>query len=116
MHKDDDILNEIVETTVAEGVPLYVAPKRWTAFKTALAYWKTMRAAAVAVFPALAVSLSGQTTISQVQLGKPEEHQASHADAGEATLEGESLELVSATANHVEPGYIYKTFKLPPRS
>lgn len=60
-----------------------------------------------------AVALSGQTTISQDESGrKPEEHQASQSQEGEATLEGESLELVSETSNY-DGGYIYRTFTRP---
>jgi hypothetical protein len=33
MPADNEIMNEIVANTVAEGVPLALGPKRWVAFK-----------------------------------------------------------------------------------
>jgi hypothetical protein len=119
----EDPVQDIVNTA-AEAVPLALGLKKWAAFKTGVAYLKTVCVAAGKSVPIVAVLGSGVPAISQATPtppARPEEvgpHVPSTRQGDTTLLEGAHvLELVSATTGSMayesttsSGGYIYKTF------
>jgi hypothetical protein len=64
---------------------------------TLVAYVKSLAAGTVSMFPALALFLSGQTTLQQEPLHKPDEGQAVQAQASTIVQEGNVFEAVAGS-------------------
>ncbi|MDK2741945.1 MAG: hypothetical protein NDI90_03445 [Nitrospira sp. BO4] len=99
MADDPNPLNKILDALaeiLADAWAFIKYPMETTAATTAWAYWKTMLASMVKMFPALALFMNGQTTIAPEAVRKPDEHLQSQAQATATTLEGSNLFNVSS--------------------
>lgn len=97
-----DPLNKILDTIHDSAIDVWAFikyPVQTTAAKTAWAYFKLALAGTAKMFPAMAVFLSGQTTIQQESVRKPDEHIQSSVQSPDTVLEASNaLEVASANA------------------
>ena len=101
MADDPNPLNETVDTAF-EAVTFSTTPKRTVALKTARAYLKSILVSAVKVFPLLTIFMSGQTSIQQETLRRPDEYQASSSKSTEVPLAGENRLRISTATSSIE--------------